>query len=141
MAVAAGVGLGGCASQPAEADYDLTISRGGKPWAEAAVLVQPFDRRNLPVNPIQLGPVVDYLSRPAPLTTVAGRTDADGHIRVRLIESFTTKLYIQGVGTTPISILLEPYEDSATDGSWLLRPVVEPEVGEPPVIVQIRPAG
>ncbi len=139
--MAAGAGLGGCASQPAEADYDLTISRGGTPWANATVLVQPFDRRNFPVNPIQFGPAIDYLSSPEPLSTVAGRTDVDGHIRVRLIESFTTKLYIQGLGTAPTSVLLEPFEDSATDGSCLLRPVIEPEVGEPAVVVQIRPAG
>ena len=139
MALTAAFGLGGCASQPAEADYDLIIRRGNEPWAEAAVFVQPLDRRNFPVNPIEIGPAIDYVSRPEPQGTMAGRTDTDGLIRVRLIESFTTKLYVQGRGAAAASILLEPFSDSAANGRWLLKPVNQDELGELPVSVEVRP--
>ena len=138
MALTAGFGLCGCASQPAEADYDLIIRRGGKPWAEAAVIVQPLDRRNFPVNPIEIGPAIDYVSRPEPQGTMAGRTDAYGHIRVRLIESFTTKFYVQGQGAAAASILLEPFSDSTSNGLWLLKPVTQDELGELPVSIEVQ---
>lgn len=132
--------LSGCASSLPEDDFDLVITRGGQPWGGAVVMVQPIDRRNIPVNPVDLSRAIDYVSRPVPEARIGGRTDAAGRVRIRAFSELSSHLCILGPGGTSIFALLEPMEDEAADSAQLLVPFVYNDPATPQVAITLTPA-
>jgi len=132
--------LSGCASSLPEDDFDLLITRGGQPWSGAVVMVQPMDRRNAPVNPVDVSQAIDYISRPAPEARLGGRTDASGRVRIRTFSELSSQLCILGPGGTSIIAVLEPMEDESADSARLLVPFVYNDPATPQVAITLTPA-
>lgn len=132
------VGLGGCSSAKPTEPTTLELSRAGAPLANAAVSVSPLDRRNLPVNPVELSPLVEYLTRPRPEPSMFFRTPSTGRVRMPMTTGLVNRLEVLAPGGAGAIFLIEPIDDEEGRDGWHIVPLDDGAgPGKPPIQLRL----